>query len=455
MGGGVSGHIEDEFSELSGMIARAEAEADQALAARSTPEALKSAMRARKRRRLTAAVVGLLIAAVIGTYLPITLLAPVGATAAVVDTKAIAPGAPVALELPEVGASAVSVSGIEQFGGTTDAGGIFAASGGSDPRPIASITKLIAALVILESKPLGPAEDGPTITFSKADADLYDHYYVMRAKVHEMPRGSTMSERDALEIMLVISATNYADAVSRWAFGSLNGFRAATAQWLAAHGLTGTHIVEPTGMDARNTSTPADLLAIGKIAMADPVVSQIVKTRSVRGWPNTNALVGIDGINGIKTGTLDAAGACLLFSAVMDVGAAAPITVIGVVLGGDNHYQVDNAVRALLASIRGGFHEVPLVAEGDVVGSYVTTWGEQAQILAGADASVLTWSDQAITSEISAAALTTASDGTVVGTLRFAAGHSEIDVPVKLRGIIEGPDGWWRVTHPGELLGGD
>jgi len=60
----------------------------------------------------------------------------------------------------------------------------------------------------------------PTLTFSKADHYLDDQYYVLGASVEPMRTGSSMSQHDAFELVLVVFACNYADAVSTWAFGS-------------------------------------------------------------------------------------------------------------------------------------------------------------------------------------------------------------------------------------------
>src|SRR5690606_12618891 len=105
-----------------------------------------------------------------------------------------------------------------------------------------------------------------------------------------------------------------------WAYGSQSGFLAAARGWLEANGLEHTTIVEPTGIDARNVSTPRDLLALGRLAMANPVIAEIVasETLDVPGLErrsNTNTLLGVSGVHGIKTGTLDGAGSNLLFSA--------------------------------------------------------------------------------------------------------------------------------------------
>lgn len=447
--------MSDSLDELAALLGRAQSDAG------GRPDPLDPARiaarrRRRIRRRITAGVVALVIVAAVGTYLPLTLLAPLGTAAMTVHKPQFATPAAVKLSLPDVGASAISVAGAEDFAGTTGADGILASSGGNGALPIASISKLVTALVVLDAKPLRQDEAGPTLAFGKAEADLYDKYYVLGATVSSMRTGTSMSEHDAIEVMLVASACNYAEVVSTWAFGSQARFLSATRSWLKAHGLTGTTIVEPTGIDSRNVSTPTDLIAIGKLAMANPLLAAIVGSASVSlpigTLANNNKLLGIDGVNGIKTGTLAKAGACLLFSAVVDVGTAAPLTVIGVVLGGTDHGSVDSAVRALLASIKSGFHRVPLVAKGQVLGSYSTPWKDDARIVAGDDAAVLTWSNDPITSTMVTSSLTTGASGATVGSVTFAAGKATVTVPLLLDGAIAGPDDWWRLTHPTELL---
>ena len=410
----------------------------------------------RRRRRIAALIVTLAVAAASGGYAAYALTAPVGAATldAVAPNVEVPPAVQIAV--PVEGAYAVSVAGADQYLGET-ASGIWTSGGGDGARPIASISKLITALVVLDAKPLADTSDpGPTITFDRADHALYDKYYVLGASIAEMPTGSSMSQRQALEAMLVVSACNYAEAVSTWAFGSQSAFQRATRDWLAANGLAATTIVEPTGIDARNVSTPGDLIALGRIAMANPVIAQIVGTSilSVPNIPetrNTNTLLGVDGVTGLKTGTLEGSGSNLLFSATMDVGTGGPLSIMGVILGSSSRESVNLDVRALLGSIRDGFHTVALGTEGDLIGTYSTPWGESADILLGESASVLTWSDAAVTSTFTASPLTTGSDGDVVGSVTWTVGSDEITAPLVLRGAIEPPDAWWRLTHPFEL----
>lgn len=417
--------------------------------------------RARRRRGwiITTVVFALLFGGS-GAYVGWALNAPLAAPDAVVSSAPVVPApAAAALAFPSQGAAAISVSGGDAYLGPT-ASGVWATSGTGEPRSMASITKLITAMVILDAKPLADASDpGPTITFDKADSDLYDKYYVMGATIARMPTGSTMSLRDALATMLIPSASNYADAVSTWAFGSQGAFVDAARRWLAAHGLTGTTVVEPTGISPRNTSTPVDLLAIGKLALAHPTIASIAATPSLSlpgpgGMSNTNTLLGVNGITGLKTGNLGEDSYNLLYSATLDMGAAEPLAVVGVAMGGATRESLNSDVVRTLDSIRAGFRPVPLVSQGLEVGSYSTPWGSTARMIVAGDASIFTWSDTPITATMQTTTPKTYEDGEVVGSITYTAGPNSTTVPLEIGGSIIPPTEWWRLTHPSELVGG-
>lgn len=423
------------------------------------PDPIDPHLRRRRRRRAGIIAASILVLALLlgGGYVGWALTAGLGDPA---ETYAAPPPsipAAAAVELPADGAAAVTIAGAEAYLGP-GATGIWASSGAVDQaRPIASISKLVTALVILEKHPLADAADpGPTLTFDKADHALYDKYYVMGATIAAMPTGSSMSLHDALATMLIPSACNYAEALAEWAFGSNSAFVAAARSWLAAHGLTGTTLVEPTGMDARNTSTPADLITLGRLAAANPVIAQISATRSLTlAGPgtvvSTNSLLGSDGITGLKTGTLDESGSNLLYTATLDVGTPQPLTIIGVALGGVSKDAVNRSVLALLDSIRAGFHTVQLATEGQVVGSYSTSWGSTAELVLGEGASIFTWSDTPIVVSMQTRTPSTWTDGEVVGEVTWTAGPNTVAVPVEVKGGILPPTAWWRLTHPDEL----
>lgn len=371
--------------------------------------------------------------------------APVGDTAAVV--------------LPEQGASALSVAGADDYLGA-EAAGVWMRSGDDSPRPMASITKLVTALVILDRHPLGAGEAGPTITFGPADRALYDRYYVLGATIAPMPRGTSMSLHDALATMLIPSASNYADAVSTWAFGSRERFLAATREWLAANALATTTVVDPTGLDPRNTSTPADLLVLGRLAHAHPVVARItalpyLEVEGPGGLRNTNDLLGTEGIDGLKTGTLGPDTHNLLFTAELEVGTPEPLSVTGVVLGAASRAAVQSDVVAMLRDLRLGFREVLVIEGGTEVGSATTAWGTRAALVAAYSASLFTWSDTSITLAHDAQPPAELVDGAGMGLLTWTAGPDSAESRVVLSGELGEPTLWWRLTHPLVLLGAD
>ncbi len=442
------------LNELAEMLLRVERQ-NQA-AATANPEDQGKRQRRRRNRRIVGGVATLVVIALVAGYAYLTLTAPLGVAAVAVSRPDVAAPPAVTIALPTVGEAAVSVDGADDYLGAK-AGGILASSGNS-PLPMASISKIITALVVLNAKPLGATAAGPTITFDKADAALYDKYYVLNATIAAMPANSSMSEYDAIETMLVVSACNYAEALDDWAFGSVPAAMSATRTWLRTHSLTGTTMVEPTGLDAGNKSTPSDLITIGKLAMANPAIASIVAKKtldvpSLPSMPNTNDLLGVDGIDGIKTGTLETAGSDLLFSATATVGTPKALTITGVVLGGENHASVDTTVRDLIASVLSGFHTVQLGNQGQVVGTYSTAWGAKAKMVLDKDASVLTWSNTPVTSTITTTTLKTGSRGEKVGQVTWVAGKSTVTAPVILAGRIVAPTAWWRLTHPAQLLG--
>jgi serine-type D-Ala-D-Ala carboxypeptidase (penicillin-binding protein 5/6) len=419
--------------------------------------------RIRRRRRRTRVIVSLVVVAVVlggaGAYAGWALNAPISAASASWHAPEVAPGPAAKIVAPNEGETAISISGGGPYLAAVTAA-VPATTGAQDAVPIASISKLVTAMVVLDAKPLGePSDPGPTITFTAADHALYDHYYSLGCVIAPMPTGSTMTERDAIKTMLVISACNYAEAVADWAFGSESAAVSATRSWLAKNGLDHTAVVEPTGIDDRDRSTPADVIAIGKLAKANPTIASIVNeaTLDVQSpaldgidKSNTNTLLGTNGVDGIKTGTLDA-GSDLLYSSTLDVAPDAALTIVGVVLDGFSHQSVDDDVDRLLTSIKSGFHSVALGSSGDELGTYTTKWGESATIMLDDSPSVLTWSDTPITSTMTVHSLTTGRDGQKVGTVTWKAGSATVSAPVVLHGTITAPTAWWRLTHPFEL----
>ncbi|SDN25689.1 D-alanyl-D-alanine carboxypeptidase (penicillin-binding protein 5/6) [Cryobacterium flavum] len=404
-----------------------------------------------RRRRLAVFSILLVVVGGIG-YVGATNLAPVPASAADLVQPAALTQPVAAPTWPAFGESAIGAVGFP---------GVLASSGAQDTVPIASITKMVTALVILDAKPLGASEAGPDITFTDADVDIYYDVIAENGSVAPVVSGMVLTQRESFEAMLLPSANNYAASLAVWAFGSIDGYLAAAKTWLAANALTQTSVTDTSGLSTSSVSSPADLVEIGKLVVGHPALAEIVALPSavlpvIGTITNTNKLLGRDGVDGIKTGTTDVAGACLLFSTDFTVGTST-VTLVGVVLGGDTHSELNSAIAALIESVQPGFHDVILAEEGAVFGSYTTQWGDESDIVAERAASVLVWSDSPITGGVTAEDVQLGRAGDEVGTVSFTIGGATpttVSVPLELHQTLADPGPAWRMGHPGKLAAG-
>ncbi|GAA4683588.1 D-alanyl-D-alanine carboxypeptidase family protein [Frondihabitans cladoniiphilus] len=404
------------------------------------------ALRPRRAARRTGWIALLALVVAVGVYLPATLLAPLPSTAAVVTSFAAPTESKLDLTFPTYGGSAVEAVGFENSLQT---------SGDTSPRSIASISKIVTALVVLDAKPLNGG-DGPTITFSAADTALYSTYLAQDGEVAAMPTGGQLTEKQVMQVALIKSANNYAATLAFWAFGSNQGYVTAATKWLKAHGLDHTSLAEPTGLNPANQSTASDLVKLGKLAVADPDIASIVSTTSITlpyagTIQNSNKLLGIDGVVGIKTGTLDQAGACLLF-AVKEQIDGQDVTVVGAMLGGKDHPSLDVDVQKLLAGVKAGFHTVHAVAKGATYGSYSTKWGATAKLVTTKAVDKLVYGDVSVKARITTEKVHQAKAGEDVGSLTVSIGGTSEKVPLELASDLPGPDAWWRITNPSVTL---
>ena len=162
---------------------------------------------------------------------------------------------------------------------------------------------------------------------------------------------------------------------------------------------------------------------------------------------NSNKLLGIDDVVGIKTGTLDQAGACLLFATKEEIDGH-EVTVVGAMLGGKDHASLDVDVQKLLTGVQAGFQTVDAVAKGDVYGTYATKWGDTAQAKATESVSELVYGDVKVTAAPKLDDVSEAKAGAKVGTLKVNIGSKEVTVPLALDRAVPAPGAWWRITNP-------
>jgi serine-type D-Ala-D-Ala carboxypeptidase (penicillin-binding protein 5/6) len=221
--------------------------------------------------------------------------------------------------------------------------------------PIASVAKVMTAYLVLRDHPLLLGQDGPTITLTDADVTDTDRRRGQRESILSVAAGEQLTERQALQALLLPSANNIAAVLAQWAAGSVDRFVARMNAVARSLGMSHTRYTDPSGYDDATVSTAADQLRIVDRAMRLPVFASIVATPSatlpVAGTVhNTNTLLGYNGFVGVKTGSTAAAGGCFAFRAIRWIdGKRTMIT--GVVLGQPGHSKIAAGLAAADAMV--------------------------------------------------------------------------------------------------------
>ncbi|WP_067799139.1 hypothetical protein [Actinomadura formosensis] len=299
------------------------------------------------------------------------------------------PGQAPALPWPTAGQSVVYVEGLGTMG----------AAGGSAPIPTASVAKVMTAYVYLRAHPLRPGAAGPVLTVSPQAAAQIP----MRKKRGESLLGVTanqqLTQRKALEALLVISANDVAHELARWDSGNEQAFVAKMNAAAAELGMTSTRYTDPSGYDSGTVSTAQDQVKLLRAAMAIPAFTEIVNNRAYvpdnGGAPRAggNFLLGQYGIVGGKTGYTDAAGGNFVFAARRSVGGARTL-IVGAVMGQRSPSAagaVDAAGR-LVTAAAGALTAVTLAPKGAAVGRVDDGLGGTTPLRAAAPVTVVGWS---------------------------------------------------------------
>src|SRR5580765_5455078 len=165
---------------------------------------------------------------------------------------------------------------------------------------IASVAKVMTAYVVLRDHPLRLGEDGPTLTLTDGDVVDTDRRRDQEESVVSIAAGEQLTERQALQALLLPSANNIAAVLARWDAGSAERFVDRMNATASSLGMTQTRYTDPSGYDDATVSTAADQVRVVDRAMRLPVFASIVATPSaalpVAGTVhNTNTLLGHNG----------------------------------------------------------------------------------------------------------------------------------------------------------------
>ncbi len=186
-------------------------------------------------------------------------------------------------------------------------------------RPIASISKLMTAVVVVDANQ--PMDEILEVT--QDDVDVVKH---SRSR---LAVGTRLSRRDMLHLALMSSENRAANALARYYPGGMTAFVAAMNSKARQLGMTQSRFVEPTGLSSENVSTPRDLVKLLQASAMRPTIRDFTtdeqhEVRTGRSTPatfrNTNMLVANPNwdIKVSKTGFINEAGQCLVMVARMN-----------------------------------------------------------------------------------------------------------------------------------------
>ena len=181
--------------------------------------------------------------------------------------------------------------------------------------PIASITKLMTAMVVLDAKPSLTEE----LSVDNEDVDT------MKGTRSRLKVGTRLTREEMLRLALMSSENRAASALSRHYPGGRTAFVAAMNAKAQQLGLSDTHFMDPTGLTPENVSSARDLVKMVDAAHHYPLIREFSTSEgyqvAIKGRPqsfhNTNALVKSDSwsIGLSKTGYISEAGKCLVMQA--------------------------------------------------------------------------------------------------------------------------------------------
>ncbi len=338
---------------------------------------------------------------------------------------------------PDQGQAVLDVEGLGTFG----------SSGEQEPVPIASVAKVMTAYVVLENHPMAEDGDGEMIPVDQQaedDAALSND----GESTVEVEAGSSITQREALQAILIASANNVARLLARWDAGSEEEFVAEMNETAAELGMENTTYTDPSGLSDDTVSTAEDQVILAKAAMDDPVFRAIVAMPSYEDslgatHTNWNHLVPVNGVIGIKTGTTTAAGGNLLFAAEQEIGGTRQL-IVGAVLAQPPHPSDNSILTGALTAgdtlIRFAQEELraeTVLNEGDVVGYVDDGLGGRTPVVAAEDVQAVGWAGLEVELELSAGeeGVPGSGDaGTRVGVLTVGGGPDRVTVPVAAGG---------------------
>lgn len=258
-----------------------------------------------------------------------------------------------------------------------DADVVLASKNATEERPMASVTKIMTALVVADN-----AELDEKVRISERAANVGESEIGLYA-------GERWTVKDLLAGLLIRSGNDAAVALAEHVGGSVEGFADMMNAKAEELGLEHSHFVNPHGLDdPEHYTSAADLVTMAEAALERPYLSRLARTRLVTFTPSpngvarraqtTNRLLGVyPGVVGLKTGYTGRAG--LVLVSVLEQGDR---TLIAVVMGSEGHFDdtrelLDYGSRTLTIHDRLLAELVPQEGGGGALPSGITLSDEE------------------------------------------------------------------------------
>ncbi|MEI7746751.1 MAG: hypothetical protein WCJ28_04350 [Actinomycetota bacterium] len=248
--------------------------------------------------------------------------------------------------------------------------------------PIASVTKIMTALVLIRDFPLSLGEEGPSLVMGASAVDDWTQTVHEGGSNIEVQEKEVLSLHQCLEALLVRSANNIARVLAKYDAGSVEQFTEKMNAYASELGMTHTHYVEPSGFEAGSVSTPSDQLIAAQLLYANPVLRDIVG-RSYVDLPvvgrvaSYTPLITVKGVKGIKSGRTDDAGGCDVMAYERSI-RGKTVTVFTAIMGrtgGDVLTESGLVALDLSRHALDLVRQVQLSKRGRIVGRSASWWG--------------------------------------------------------------------------------
>lgn len=390
--------------------------------------------RRRARRLLVAALVLLILAGAAGAFVDVRLgrpdPLPVLRSEPLPSVNLAAQPIASALPWPASGQGAVAIPAL----------GVVLAPQTQDAVPVASLTKLMTAYVILHDHPLAVGSPGPSITVTEADVADYGEDIVSDDSSVAVKLGEVLTERQLMGGLLVHSSDNFADLLATWDAGSVPAFVAKMNATALSLGMDHSHFADPSGISPQSESTAYDIAKVAALDMQDPNVRAMVKmpdiTLPVAGTVETyTPLLGLDGIVGVKSGFTDAAGGGDVVAVVRPIDGV-PVTLLAAVTSQQGPGVLAIAALhglALVNALSQFVGRTTVLHKGQLV-ARITSDGRTVTATASSSVSMLTWPGTTATRVFHPIGHLTdkARRGARIGTVVVTLGGQQVLVPVRL-----------------------